>query len=298
MPASPAHDAAARAPRFECLDRHPRVRRSAYASNPRRARSGALEALIDARCLAELTYVLDYPQFVRFAREQGRSACHGRAALATRRARTAARRRRTAVAEMQGPRRPEVSRTGAREQGRLAGIEGSCGAETRAPHRPRLRVSRSPSPRRSSPPVLQADEPARPMKQRERVDVYNRSSPVFSAPINADSAMNAPHDTPMIPSFPSRLPNVGTTIFTVMSALAAQKGAVNLGQGFPDFDCDPRIVDAVSNAMRDGHNQYPPMAGAASAAPGDLRQDRQRCTAAATTRTARSPSRPARPRRC
>ena len=48
-----------------------------------------------------------------------------------------------------------------------------------------------------------------------------------------------------------------------MSALAAAKDAVNLGQGFPDFDCDPRIVDAVANAMRDGHNQYPPMAGAA-----------------------------------
>ncbi|WP_118182028.1 pyridoxal phosphate-dependent aminotransferase [Paraburkholderia phosphatilytica] len=75
--------------------------------------------------------------------------------------------------------------------------------------------------------------------------------------------MNAPNDTPHSPSFPSRLPSVGTTIFTVMSALAAEKGAVNLGQGFPDFDCDPRIVDAVSNAMRAGHNQYPPMAGAA-----------------------------------
>lgn len=59
----------------------------------------------------------------------------------------------------------------------------------------------------------------------------------------------------------SRLPNVGTTIFTVMSALAAEKNAVNLGQGFPDFDCDPRIVDAVADAMRAGHNQYPPMAG-------------------------------------
>jgi methionine aminotransferase len=54
---------------------------------------------------------------------------------------------------------------------------------------------------------------------------------------------------------------VGTTIFTVMSALAAEKNAVNLGQGFPDFDCDPRIVDAVTHAMRTGHNQYPPMAG-------------------------------------
>jgi methionine aminotransferase len=60
---------------------------------------------------------------------------------------------------------------------------------------------------------------------------------------------------------PSRLPGVGTTIFTVMSALAAEKNAVNLGQGFPDFDCDPRIVDAVTGAMRAGHNQYPPMAG-------------------------------------
>ncbi|AQV93414.1 methionine aminotransferase [Cupriavidus necator] len=60
---------------------------------------------------------------------------------------------------------------------------------------------------------------------------------------------------------PSRLPGVGTTIFTVMSALAAEKNAVNLGQGFPDFDCDPKIVDAVTGAMRAGHNQYPPMAG-------------------------------------
>ncbi len=59
----------------------------------------------------------------------------------------------------------------------------------------------------------------------------------------------------------SRLPNVGTTIFTVMSALAAETGAVNLGQGFPDFDCDPALVDAVTLAMREGLNQYPPMTG-------------------------------------
>ena len=59
----------------------------------------------------------------------------------------------------------------------------------------------------------------------------------------------------------SRLPHVGTTIFTVMSALALEHGAVNLGQGFPDFDCDPRLIDAVAQAMRAGHNQYPPMAG-------------------------------------
>ena len=61
----------------------------------------------------------------------------------------------------------------------------------------------------------------------------------------------------------SRLPKVGTTIFTVMSALAAEHGAVNLGQGFPDFDCDPRLIDAVVAAMRAGLNQYPPMSGAA-----------------------------------
>jgi len=63
------------------------------------------------------------------------------------------------------------------------------------------------------------------------------------------------------PAFPSRLPHVGTTIFTVMSALAHEHQAVNLGQGFPDFHCDPRLVDAVTRAMQAGHNQYPPMAG-------------------------------------
>ena len=61
----------------------------------------------------------------------------------------------------------------------------------------------------------------------------------------------------------SRLPHVGTTIFTVMSALATEHGAVNLGQGFPDFDCDPSLLDAVERAMRGGLNQYPPMAGVA-----------------------------------
>ena len=66
------------------------------------------------------------------------------------------------------------------------------------------------------------------------------------------------HETPTITS---RLPQVGTTIFTVMSSLAQETGAVNLGQGFPDFDCDPTLVDHVTAAMREGLNQYPPMAG-------------------------------------
>ena len=65
------------------------------------------------------------------------------------------------------------------------------------------------------------------------------------------------------PPLTSRLPQVGTTIFTVMSALATQHGAVNLGQGFPDFDCDPALLDLVNGAMREGLNQYPPMTGVA-----------------------------------
>src|SRR5512134_268251 len=69
------------------------------------------------------------------------------------------------------------------------------------------------------------------------------------------------HTALRTPALTTRLPRVGTTIFTVMSALAQQHGAVNLGQGFPDFDCDPKLLDAVDAAMRAGHNQYPPMAG-------------------------------------
>ncbi|MDR0478830.1 MAG: pyridoxal phosphate-dependent aminotransferase [Burkholderiaceae bacterium] len=73
-----------------------------------------------------------------------------------------------------------------------------------------------------------------------------------------------PHTTPIqAPAFPSRLPGVGTTIFTVMSALAAETGAVNLGQGFPDFGCDPKLTSLVNDAMREGLNQYPPMSGVA-----------------------------------
>ncbi|MDI9334984.1 MAG: pyridoxal phosphate-dependent aminotransferase [Cytophagales bacterium] len=63
------------------------------------------------------------------------------------------------------------------------------------------------------------------------------------------------------PFIQTKLPAVGTTIFTVMSALALDKNAVNLGQGFPDFNCDPALVDAVTHAMQQGLNQYPPMAG-------------------------------------
>jgi len=63
------------------------------------------------------------------------------------------------------------------------------------------------------------------------------------------------------PSFPSRLPNIGTTVFTVMSALATEHLAINLGQGFPDFPCDRKLIESVNDAMLADHNQYPPMIG-------------------------------------
>jgi methionine transaminase len=60
-----------------------------------------------------------------------------------------------------------------------------------------------------------------------------------------------------VPHLATKLPQVGTTIF----ALAAKHQAVNLGQGFPDFDCDPKLIEAVTAAMKSGHNQYPLMTG-------------------------------------
>jgi methionine aminotransferase len=67
----------------------------------------------------------------------------------------------------------------------------------------------------------------------------------------------------MPPAVPisSKLPDIGVSIFSVMTALANEHKAINLSQGFPDFDCNPALVEAVAQAMRDGHNQYPPMPG-------------------------------------
>jgi methionine aminotransferase len=59
----------------------------------------------------------------------------------------------------------------------------------------------------------------------------------------------------------SKLPNTGTTIFTIMSALARQHGAINLSQGYPDFDCDDTLKELVYKYMKDGFNQYAPMRG-------------------------------------
>jgi methionine aminotransferase len=62
-------------------------------------------------------------------------------------------------------------------------------------------------------------------------------------------------------SLQSKLPATGVSIFSVMSRLAEEQGAINLSQGFPDFDCAPELVEAVARCMRDGHNQYAPMLG-------------------------------------
>lgn len=61
--------------------------------------------------------------------------------------------------------------------------------------------------------------------------------------------------------FRSKLPDIGTTIFTVISRRARELNALNLGQGFPDYDIDPRLTELVSSAMVSGHNQYAPMEG-------------------------------------
>lgn len=63
-------------------------------------------------------------------------------------------------------------------------------------------------------------------------------------------------------SLHSKLPNVGTTIFTVMSKLAGEHNAINLSQGFPDFDSYPELFELVNKHMKNGNNQYSPMAGA------------------------------------
>src|ERR1700754_3849833 len=65
----------------------------------------------------------------------------------------------------------------------------------------------------------------------------------------------------MSPNLDSKLPGVGTTIFTVMSGLATQYNAVNLGQGFPDYSMSPELVSLVNDAMRADYNQYVPMQG-------------------------------------
>ena len=60
----------------------------------------------------------------------------------------------------------------------------------------------------------------------------------------------------------SKLPHVGTTIFTVMSGLAKEHNAINLSQGFPDFGCNPKLLELAQKNLAAGFNQYAPMTGA------------------------------------
>ena len=66
-------------------------------------------------------------------------------------------------------------------------------------------------------------------------------------------------NTPL--SVPAKLPGIGTSIFTVMSALANESGAINLSQGFPDYDPPAELIDLSCHYLRSGKNQYAPMAG-------------------------------------
>jgi methionine aminotransferase len=61
--------------------------------------------------------------------------------------------------------------------------------------------------------------------------------------------------------FDTKLPDVGTTIFTIMSRRAIEEGALNIGQGFPDYPIDPRLAQSLIEAVSQGHNQYAPMEG-------------------------------------
>ena len=87
----------------------------------------------------------------------------------------------------------------------------------------------------------------------------------------------------------SKLPNVGTTIFTTMSQLAADTGALNLSQGFPDFDGPEALREAVTRHVMAGHNQYAPMAGLPSCA-SRWRPRWPACTDGRWTSPAKSPS--------
>lgn len=96
------------------------------------------------------------------------------------------------------------------------------------------------------------------------------------------------------PTFPSRLPAVGTTIFSVMSALATEHSAVNLGKVFLTLPAIQLLLSATERALRAGHNQYAPMPGLLA-----LREavaQKIAAAPAATARSKKSPSPPGPPR--
>jgi methionine transaminase len=85
--------------------------------------------------------------------------------------------------------------------------------------------------------------------------IYLFTYPLIYFPLSTDT-INC-----MTPSIPSKLPNIGATIFTTMSVLAVEHNAINLGQGFPDFPMSEQLVELVHQAMRSGFNQYVHMNG-------------------------------------
>src|SRR3954467_5362911 len=94
------------------------------------------------------------------------------------------------------------------------------------------------------------------------MDVRFRQDDSFSTRANIDSVPGSlAVQTRIDMQIETKLPKVGTTIFTVMSQLALEHKAVNLGQGFPDFDGPQAMRDALTAAMNAGRNQYAPMTG-------------------------------------
>lgn len=91
------------------------------------------------------------------------------------------------------------------------------------------------------------------LRQRKRLTRF----PKAQAQSNPEHCAHRHIDMPI----QSKLPSTGTTIFTVMSTLAAEHGAINLSQGFPDYPCDPALLEALGAAAKNGFNQYAPMAG-------------------------------------
>lgn len=108
---------------------------------------------------------------------------------------------------------------------------------------------------------VQPDDAVEDLEQRvqtaERVLVVDTLRDLVRGTITTGREHSARHPV-------SKLPEVGTTIFTVMSALAAEEGALNLSQGFPDFDGPKELIEAVQHYLTHGFNQYPPMAGVAA----------------------------------
>jgi aspartate/methionine/tyrosine aminotransferase len=88
--------------------------------------------------------------------------------------------------------------------------------------------------------------------------VHRRLKALISAPILARAQKAEPH---LVKPTNSLLSGIGTTVFTVMSALAVEHGSINLGQGFPDTEGPADVVQAAADALKDGRNQYPPMPG-------------------------------------